>query len=59
MFWKSGQQWWNINSIIYVPDEEEIKAFKVRETRWPSDGAMGTSFVYQKKKKSNGVTSGE
>jgi hypothetical protein len=36
-FWKSGGIWWNIKSTLYVPEEAEINAGKVRETRWPSD----------------------
>jgi hypothetical protein len=41
---QNGGQWWYINNMLYVPLEEEMTWYKIREMRWSDDSAISQSI---------------
>jgi len=37
---QGDEKLWGIYRILYVPPEEEIRWYKIRGKRWPSDNAI-------------------
>ena len=43
-FWQNDGQWWYINNVLYVPLDEEVTWYKIREMRWLGNSAISQSI---------------